>query len=458
MKATARSAIENGKTKDIALELTANPIDGMNVIKGLFEGDFKCMQVKGECMLIVTDMEDYPKEFGEFYRKFSDKTLVFRDNVSMLMNDRKKHLTNAIESMKGIYSEDVIKAEKKKISKLKREFDFITYMMDTKWFEDYKKKVAVEMKEFAGVLQEGLTIKMNELMKIDLSSEKARNRTHRSCQLASYVKSTLDSTVTYQKFNEARLKIIDNFKSKFLPKLSGESARDLAQLIRPENFYLIDENVNYHPPRLHLGAHSEGYKEPTNSIDIVKDLSLLQKGLKHRCDVKGMLVKDAFNFGTDTIYVSKYVLANGYSDAMSHELGHWLSAQIKHKRMSSHSRRKLLKARDCISDFYPKEKRKSAYALNHKGDHFHTEEDFADWFTAHAGLGESGLFCDLKKMVNNFVGTVPGGTYVPHEGDSHSNYLFREINIRMHRNETLPQSCKNLVDYYSEYRPGKCEL
>jgi hypothetical protein len=297
---------------------------------------------------------------------------------------------------------------------------------------------------------------VNELIQIDLSSDEAKLKVKNSCQLASFIKKSVDQNVSSEKFEEKKLQIINSFKTKFLPNLSESSAKELSAILKPEGIKLISENGNFHPFPPALGQHSQGYQEPKNQYQVLRDLSIIPRGLEYRCQSKGMLIKDYYNFGDNSINISRYALANNFNDAITHELGHWLSAQMKHKNMSGHSRKKLLEVRECIRNFYPRDKEKSAFALKHSGDKSKTEEDFADWFTAKAGLGESGLFCDLKKMVNNLVGTSKESLYLPKKGDSHSNFLFREITLRLNRDETLPQSCKDLVDYYPDSKPQKC--
>lgn len=456
IKNAARNSMTSENVKKVSAEIFSSPVEGINAITTLFAGDLKCVQRNGKCDLISSDLGQYSAEFKKLFAEFHDKTLVFNNNIDMTISDRKKYLEVAIDSLKGKLSNSEIKSAKKKVSKLKNDYDYIMFSMNTPWYSEYFDKIAEDFKSRAPVLEEALKVKIDELIKLDTSVATTQKRIQQSCNLASFVKSKLDE-VDEKKFDESVLKVIESFKNKFLPKLSGESAKTLSQRINPMSFNLIPENSNFHPRRPLFGRHSNEYLPPKSDMEVVQDLGLIEAGLYHRCDVTGMLAKDMFSFGDESIFVSKYVLTQGIYDAITHEMGHWLSLQIKSNRLSKHSRNKLLAARECVSNFYPNEKRKSIYQDSHKGDHLRSEEDFADWFTAQAGLGENGLFCELQTMLKNYAGR-DGDTYVPHGGDSHSNNLFREMTLRIHRNEVLPQSCKDLIELHPEAQPKKCDL
>ena len=458
IKEAARKTIDNNELGKMADELTDSPVETSFLINELYKGELNCLQQNRKCIVVSSDMKPHSEEMKNYFRILNDKTYLFREGITMPMDDKKDYLNDMLSEMAGLMTPDQMKAEKKKIKKLKRDVDYMIYAMDAPWLNDYKKKVSNELKPYKAAVAASLKTKMTELMQIDLSSDQAKLKVKKSCQLASYVKTTLDRNTTHEDFAKKKVEIINSFKTKFLPKLSQDSARELSQRLKPEGLFLIHEDGNYHPFPPALGQHSNGYEEPKNNYQVLRDLSLLTRGHEFRCQVKGMLIKDHYNFGNDSINISQYSLANSFNDAITHEIGHWLSARMKHKDMSGHSRKKLYDVRDCVTDFYPNDKDKSAFSLfKHGGDRSRTEEDFADWFTAKAGLGESGLFCDLKKMLNNFVETSKESSYLPHKGDSHSNLLFREINLRMNRGETIPQSCKDLVDYYPESKPQKCD-
>lgn len=455
IKNTARKKLADGGLDKMTDELFANPVETSFLIKDLYAGELHCLHQKRKCVVISSDLKPQSEEMKNFFQKINDSTYLFREQNNLDVKDKKELLNEMLVGLTGRLSSEEIKAERKKISKLKNYANYMIYTMDAPWLTEYKKKVAEELKPYKAAVEASLKVKIEGLLAIDLSSDEAKLKIKRSCQLADFVKTTLDRNT--HSFDEKVIKIIDSFKTKFLPRLSESSAKELSQRINPKNIFLIKDSAKYHPAYPNIGHHN-GYKEPQNNAQALRDLTYLSGGLEYKCDVKGLLVKDHFNFGNDSIHISSYAVANNLNDAISHELGHWLSAQMKHKNMSGHSRRKLLEIRECVSNFYPSDKEKSTFALNHSGDKSRTEEDFADWFTAKAGMGESGLFCDLKKMMNNFVGTSKESSYLPQKGDPHSNFLFREINLRLNRDEKLPQSCKDLIDYYHpDPKPQKCD-
>lgn len=458
VKATTEKALSEGKHTAIAEDFLRSPIEGMRLMDSLFEGELKCVYQDGKCALISSDMENYSEGLKEAFRSLSESTYVFRQGVTMSMKDKKDHLLKALEKLSPTKDKNFIKEERKKISRMKREYEYALYAADAPWFNDYYKLVSAENAKYIPDLAQALKSKMEDMIKLDLSSDAAKARVYQSCRVASYVKTTVDQNVDPQKFQEQKKLIIQNFKTKFLPSLSKKSGKKLSEILEADPFVLIEHNQNFHPYSPNLSIHHENYVQPQNNFDIIRDLTLLNQGRSFRCNLGGLLVNDSFNFGTGHISVSKFVLANGYGDAMTHELGHWFSAQIKHKNVSWHSRQKIWKIRKCLRKNYPAEKAGSIYHLQHSGDRFRTEEDFADWFAAKAGLGENGLFCDLKKISMNLGGASLENSYLPKAGDSHSNYLFREISLRLNRGETLPQSCKDLIDSYPESQPQKCDF
>ena len=458
IKETTRKALQDGKENKIAEDFLKSPIEAMALMDVLFDGELKCIYSDGNCILVANNLTSYPPELQQVFRSLSESTFVFRQGATLSMKDKKKHLLRALEKLAPSKSKDFMKQERRKISRLKMNVDYLLYTMDSPWFADYIKVVENENLRFKNTLAAALKEKMSQMIGLDVSSEEAKGKVHRSCKIASFIKTTIDKNVDAQKFQNQKAKIIENFRTKFLPRLSEKSGRELMEILSSDPFHLINYNGSFLPFSPNLSVHREGYVTPGNNFDMIRDLTLLNQSKTYRCNLGGLLISDSFNFGTGQISVSQFALANGYGDAMTHELGHWLSAQIKHKNMSGSSRSKLLRARKCVKGNYPDEKNDSSFHLRHKGDRYRTEEDFADWFAAKSGVGENGLFCDLKKLTINLGGAGTENAYLPHAGDPHSNYLFREINIRMNRGETLPQSCKDLMEVYPEAAPKKCDI
>lgn len=458
IKEAGSKLLNESELNKLVSELSENPTETMGMLSELYKGELNCIYKKEQkCILVSSDLKKQSEEFKVFFKNLNDNTYLFRFGILKEMDTRKDKLYAMLDMMKGQISNDQMKVEKKKIRKLKRESDYMIYMMETSWLNDYKKKLSNDFKPYAGALAASLKQKIKEYLEIDLSSDKAKLRLKNSCQLASFIKTSLEKNVTPEKFEAKKLEIINSVKTKFLPKLSAESAAKLSENLKPSIFFQIPETGSYHPFQPILGPHKDGYIAQDKNSKVLKDLTLLPLGEEFRCQSKGMLTKDFYNFGFNSINISSFALANNFNDVISHEIGHWLSAQMRFHQMSKHSRKKLEDVRKCVRNFYPTDKEDSQFAVKLSGDKTRTEEDFADWFSATSGLGESGLFCDLKKMTNNFVGSNNESSYLPQMGDPHSNFLFREMTLRLNRGETLPQSCKDLNDYYPEVKSQKCE-
>lgn len=448
----ARARLGKNDLGPLASEIVAKPFEHYPVLKAFFGSELKCIERNLQCELISNDLSAYPEGMKTFYKNFYNKALVFVEGASLTIEAKKSLLLKAVEEMKNTLSKDAYKKEVKSIKKMKREVDFITYSMDASWIAGYKVKVASELTVNQKDIEEGLRLRTEDFMKYDLVSEKRIDYVKRTCQLGSYIQDTINANGTVKKFDEYRSRVIHSFRTKFLTTLSEETARELANTLTPEAFVLLENQSNVFP-RKFFSVHDNGYKEPQSASQFMSDLMILQRGEGVRCNTGGKLVNDHFNPNVNKIFISKYVLANDFPDILTHELGHWLSNQLAKGKLSSHSKKKLIHVRKCISGFY-EEKIPPKYGGKVKGDQFRTEEDFADWFVAKAGIGESGEFCDLKKMVNS----NNLDNYLPHKDDTHSNYLFRDLNIRLNKGEVLPQSCTDLMNVYPESQPKKCDL
>lgn len=447
-----RTRLNNNDLSSLVSEIIAKPFDHYPVLKAFFGGELKCIEKNLQCDLITNDLSAYPEGMKAFYKNFYNKALVFVESGNLTIEAKKSLLLKAVEEMKGVLSKDAYKKEVKAINKMKREVDYITYSMDASWIAGYKDKVAAELKVNQKDIEEGLRLRTEDFMKYDLVSEKRIDYVKRTCQLGSYIQDTINANGTVKKFDEYRTRVMNSFRTKFLSTLSEETAKELSNALTPESFVLLENQANVFPPKFY-SIHDKGYKEPQTASQFMSDLMILQRGEGVRCNTGGKLVNDHFNPNVNKIFISKYVLANDFPDILTHELGHWLSSQLAKGKLSSHSKKKLINVRKCITSFY-EEKKPPKHKAKVKGDQFRTEEDFADWFVAKAGIGESGEFCDLKKMVNS----NNLDNYLPHKDDTHSNYLFRDLNIRLNKGEVLPQSCTDLMNVYPESRPHKCDL
>jgi hypothetical protein len=228
------------------------------------------------------------------------------------------------------------------------------------------------------------------------------------------------------------------------------TAAEISAKINKYSFNLIYSNGSIYPGSPMLGRHYMGHSEPKNTFEVLQDLNVLRFGENYGCRVTSNTVGDHYNPNNESIFISAFVLANKLSDVLTHELGHWFSHQHQDKKLSSHSSRKIKDVRKCVKSFYPRERSRGVY----RGDHSRTEEDFADWFAAKAGIGTQRMWCDLKKVLKS----TPGSDFLPEDGDSHSNILFREMVLRLNRGENLPGPCKELIEVIPEIEPKNCEM
>ncbi len=450
IRSFTRGKLNDNALGPLAAEVSSKPFENYNVLKAFFGGELKCVEKNLQCDLISNDLSSYPQGMKDFFKNFYERALLFVDGSDLTIDSKKILLQKYLEDMKTSLSKDEFKKQSKLIKKIKKESDYLAY--DAEWITAYKTKVVSDLKVNQKDVEEAIRIRTEDFMKYDLVSEGRLAYVRRTCQLGSFIQDTINANGTVEKFGEYRDRVIQTFRTKFLPTLSPETAKELSTALTPETFVLMENQANIFPGKF-VSIHDKGYKEPQNAQQFMTDLMILQRGEGIKCNTGGKLVNDHFNPNTNKVYISKYVLANEFPDILTHELGHWLSTMLAKGNLSSHSKKKLLKVRKCISSFY-EEKRDPKNGAKIKGDKYRTEEDFADWFVAKSGIQESGVFCDLKKMVN----ANELNNYLPGKDDTHSNYLFRDLNIRMNRGETLPKSCTDLMRVYPESQPKQCSL
>lgn len=450
-----QSSFKNADTEIIAEEVLKSPVSSFSPMATILEDEMKCLGTNGTCELVSSDLGSYSEEAKAFFKDWYELTFLFRDGILLPVKDQIKQLSKAIEKMNGVLSPEEIKAEKKKISKLKYPIDFSSYLYQATWIKKYEQKISQDLSAKKKALNEILTVKLKEVSEVNVSS--LSNRTLKSCQLADYLETTLNNNVSKEKFEKARAEAVQNLKNNFLSKLSEESFRTLSAHLDPSKIQLFEPMGSYRPFTPNFSVHVNEYKAPEKGMDYIRDISIFQNFSNHVCDSKLSLPIDVFNFGTEEMFLSKFTIANGYGNVISHELGHWVSKQLVTKKLSSHSRRKLDKVRKCVRGYYPKEKTPSPMHFKDKKDHVYVEEDFADWVASVAGPKVRGFYCEMDKLLANIGGITSPSSYLPREGDTHSNQLFREITTMLNSGEKLPQSCVDLVGVYPEMQPKKCE-
>lgn len=450
IKASVRKKLTPEEIDKLTTELMQSPFEALKYMKLLFSGDISCVMENGSCQLVVNDLVSYPEGMKTLFKKLSEDTIKFDYDSPVSLDEKKKKMISGLEKLSGKLNKDQIKAEKRKINRIRTEGEFMIYAMASIWHDDYESLISSQIAPYKNDLSAALKTKMEDMVSIDLSSPAALERVQRSCQVANYIHVTIAENSTQKKFDEEVEKVISSFKTKFLPKLSTSSAAEMSRTINGYSFNLLRPTGSIYPGSPLLGRHYSGHNEPKDAFELLQDLNVLKLGENYGCRVTSNTVNDHYNPNNEGIYISSYVLANNLSDVITHELGHWFSHQHQDGNMSSHSSRKIRDVRKCVKGFYPKDRSKGVY----RGDHSRTEEDFADWFSAKAGLGNPKMWCDLKKVLKK----TPGSDFIPEDGDSHSNILFREIVLRMNRGESLPGPCKELIEAIPEIEPRNCEM
>lgn len=453
MQSSFKDALSNPDI--ISDEIVKSPVSLFAPVATLLEEDMKCLGSNGTCEMVSSDLGSYSDEAKAFFKEWYESTFIFRDGILLPVKEQKKQMTVILQKMSGVLSEDEIKTEKKKISKLKYPIDLSNYLYQASWIKKYEEKISRDLVSKKKVLNEILSIKLKEVSEVNVA--RLSNRTLKSCQLADYLETTLNNNVTQEKFEKARAEAIQGLKNNFLAKLSEESFKKLSASLDPSKIHLFEPMGSYRPFTPNFSVHANEYKAPFKGTDYLRDIGLFQNFASHVCDSKLSLPIDVFNFGTEEMFLSKFTIANGYGNVIAHELGHWVSKQLVTNKMSSHSRRKLDKVRKCVRGYYPKEKTPSPMLFKDKKDHVYVEEDFADWVASVAGPKVPGFYCEMDKLLENIGGITSPSSYLPRSGDTHSNQLFREISTMMNRGEKLPQSCVDLVGVYPEMQPKKCE-
>jgi hypothetical protein len=310
---------------------------------------------------------------------------------------------------------------------------------------DEKKSLYKNKKEslrFEKILTAAISLKLEEYKKIQLSRPELTSKLTDSCKLADYIFSSLEKINGGEEFLTQINQSLDAFKSRFLPLLSEHSSHILSSQIFPKNFSLIKSGIKLPVFKDRTIAFDDTL---TDELRILLDAGIVSKSSDIRCSLSGAIPKDYFSPAKNQIAISKLVIASGASDVITHEIGHWLEAKMKGPDMSGESVLKFNKVQACIKTFYAK---------NDLGDKL--SEDFADWVVAKAGGGENRIFCDITKMHKKY--SLLKKSLFASRLDEHSSELFRELNILINRNGSLPKVCQNLIDAYPDAQPRKCDF
>jgi hypothetical protein len=445
---SADEVLRSGQLPGIVKQVLSDPESGMAVIKELFEKELKCVSVDSRCELISSNLSPYGRKMKVAYQKLWEATFLFHEDEDSSLETRKRALLTMLRAVKDDKNEEAL------ISGLESS-KFYEYFSSASWVESYKKKLPEILSAFKNDLEDLLKIRIAAFKKLNFNSEASRKKIKKQCQLASYLHAKLSSPDINKKYETLRNQAISGFKKNFLPKLSSETAETLSQRLDQDTFEILETRLESHPHYPNLGFHENGYKKSSDPMDLLRDINLVSSNTNYGCRMTGLAPLDKYDRQMHKIYVSRFVVANGYGDVCSHELGHWLSQQMSKNLLSEHSSEKMASVRSCIQNFYPKDKAADFWFM--QGDKMRTEEDFADWVGALAGT-QSGLWCDMKQVIQMFEQSVQRDAYTPQAHDDHSNFLFREINTRLNRGEKLPGVCQDMMKAYPHFRPGKCEL
>jgi hypothetical protein len=445
---SADEALRSGQLPLIVKQILSDPESGMAVIKELFGKELKCVSVDSQCELISSNLSPYGRKMRVAYQKLWDATYLFHENEESSLETKKKALIKMLRMVKHDQNEEAL------ISGLESS-KFYDYFLNAPWVETYKKKLPEILSPFKNDLEDLLKTRIAAFKKLNFNSEVGRSKIKRQCQLASYLHTRLNSSDINKRYETLRDQAISGFKKNFLPKLSSETAETLSQRLDQDTFEILESRMESHPGFPNLGFHENGYIKSSEPIDLLRDINLVSSNTAYGCRMTGLAPLDKYDRQMQKIFVSRFVVANGLGDVCSHELGHWLSQQMSKNLLSEHSSEKMSAVRGCIQNFYPKEKASDFWFM--EGDKRRTEEDFADWVGAIAGT-QSGLWCEMKQVIQMFEQSVQRESYTPQAHDDHSNFLFREMNIRLNRGEKLPGVCQDLMKVYPHFRPGKCEL
>jgi hypothetical protein len=429
-KSIKQKAKKSLSVDKMAREILEFPREGVQILNSLFEGDLKCIQMGSHCEVVENNMVSYPSGLKDLYRLMNDAQFVFNaDETNTSLSERKKLLLDSI---------DGLSLQKKEIEDIQTEDELLAYISSVEWFDDYQKKVAKKLIPFQKDLKHALEKKTKELLNVDTSFKKAKSQFTKSCQAVDFIKKTFNDQITEEKFNDVKGKALASFQ-KILPKMSEHSAKTLTQKLSSLSFEKIGTEARVVEFQYPVRAESD---DVSTNREILEDLLTVTNRLDGRCLLDGYALVDKFDSMAPKVYISTFAIATESEDAIIHELGHWLYSLVKNNELSFDTTEKLLKVKDCVKGFYT--------FLDDK-----TEEDLADWVLAKTGA-RSQVACDLSFMIKKFKGNEES-SYIP-SWDPHSNTLFRELNIRMNRGETLPQSCTDLINAYPDFAPKRCDL
>lgn len=172
------------------------------------------------------------------------------------------------------------------------------------------------------------------------------------------------------------------------------------------------------------------------------------------------------SYEKDNIIVSEYSCSHFHhgEGVVAHEIGHALAHQFKSGDLSSESKKKYIKLRQCANanySFYNLDEIQ-AYGDGFPSDKLRTEEDTAD-LISFSYLGKKGkndtlyscALIDPSKDATRYADLEIDNIGT---GDSHSSGFFRLMKEAVARDVKLSSACESVIKKYKYYGLKKCEL
>lgn len=469
LKRSADFVKERGAEK-IAEEILQKPIENMKGLDALLKDKFSVTRsANGEYVAITSDLEDeaeksITKNISSYYLEILNTQKDYADFAydKSDLNKQNNFLVKITKELAQVYDStnkpkaNELRAISQKIASDKSKYYGVLEMNKYFTYTDlnalFSSKSAAVKKDIAHVIVKRLEDRQKRPPYKDVLQ--------RSCQVASYMISKVKDRDLAKEYEKAKQNAVKGLNEKFLKNACPEISQFLKQSIQGDVFNTIELNKNYLPDFKTYEKEIASIAQMNDTKAFLKYLEFSEENSKNLiCDVSIFTPTDMFQGQVNT---SMFTLAMGYSNVVSHELGHWVSSMLNSAKLGEACSGKFKNLRACISSFY-EEKGADMYQL-YPGDSQRTEEDFADWFSAITSNDKSNFDCDIGKitdLVYGFMGynsDAKPNIYLPNSNDSHSGSLFRVLHAKIVRKEPLTPNCEKLLKKYPESSPKKCNF
>jgi hypothetical protein len=161
------------------------------------------------------------------------------------------------------------------------------------------------------------------------------------------------------------------------------------------------------------------------------------------------IINDHYQPVFDKVKLSKFTCShpNIGQDIFAHELGHVVSELLSRGNTSDESLAKFRKRRRCVSSLYNLPDYQGSHSKSHAYDHFRSEEDMADFFSAQVSnynRDTKGIsMCALLPVVNGAYSEiqVENRSY-----DNHSSAFIRIIREAHFKGVELGPNCQKVIN------------